>query len=144
MIVLADKAAYTATMPGKPHDPHGRPVFLGLTRIRFPVGAIASIAHRITGVLLAIAVPGAVALLARSASAPGPFQQVAGWLATPWAAVAVGLVAAAATHHLLAGLRIMAMDAGWLEGLTGARRTAAASLVGAAVVGIATVGGLLL
>jgi len=32
-----------------------RPVFLNLARIRFPVGAIASIGRRISGVLLVLA-----------------------------------------------------------------------------------------
>ena len=38
-----------------------RPVFLNLIRIRFPIGAIASIGHRISGVILASALPFLVA-----------------------------------------------------------------------------------
>lgn len=34
-----------------------RPVFLNLTQIRMPVGALTSIGHRVTGVLLAASVP---------------------------------------------------------------------------------------
>ena len=34
-----------------------RPVFFNLTQIQMPVGAITSIMHRVTGVVLAIAIP---------------------------------------------------------------------------------------
>ena len=43
-----------------------RPVFLNLTQIRMPVGALTSIGHRVTGVLLAASVPVGVFLLDRS------------------------------------------------------------------------------
>ena len=43
-----------------------RPVFLNLTQIRMPVGALTSIGHRITGMLLAAGVPVGVFLLDRS------------------------------------------------------------------------------
>lgn len=43
-----------------------RPVFLNLTQIHMPIGAIASIGHRLSGVLLAASVPFGVALLDRS------------------------------------------------------------------------------
>lgn len=127
-------------MPGKPHDPAGRPVFLSLSRIRFPVGAIASITHRITGVILAAAVPGAMALVAYSAQAPYQFRQVGAWLTSWPGTVGLVVVAAAAAHHLLAGIRVMVMDAGWGESLTTARRTAWGSLAGAALAGLATLG----
>lgn len=131
-------------MPGKPRDPGGRPIYLSLSRFRFPVGAIASITHRITGVILAVAMPGAVGLLAYSAATPPRFQQVAGWVDSPAGALVLALVAAAAVHHLLAGLRVLVMDAGWGEGLATARRTAAGSLALAGVAGIAVLVGLLL
>ena len=38
-------------------DPQNAPVFLNLFRIRFPAGAIASIAHRISGILLFLSLP---------------------------------------------------------------------------------------
>ena len=41
-----------------------RPVFLDLRHIQMPVGALASIGHRISGVVLAIGVPVVVYLLA--------------------------------------------------------------------------------
>jgi succinate dehydrogenase cytochrome b556 subunit len=40
-----------------------RPVFLNLMQIQMPVGALTSIGHRITGVLLAVGVPLSLYLL---------------------------------------------------------------------------------
>lgn len=34
-----------------------RPVFFNLTQIQLPVGAVTSITHRITGILLAVGIP---------------------------------------------------------------------------------------
>lgn len=121
-------------MAMKPSDPWHRPVFLHLLRIRFPVGAWASILHRITGVILVAAVPAALALVAYSARSPAHFQQVGNWLASGWAGVGIALVLGALAHHVLAGLRLLLMEAGLGEGLPVARSTAWASMVGAALV----------
>ncbi|MBC7455943.1 MAG: hypothetical protein H7335_20055, partial [Massilia sp.] len=43
-----------------------RPVFLNLTQIHKPVGALTSISHRISGVVLAASVPAAIYVLALS------------------------------------------------------------------------------
>ena len=43
-----------------------RPVFLDLMRIQMPVGALTSIGHRISGVVLAASVPATVYLLGLS------------------------------------------------------------------------------
>lgn len=51
----------------KPHTPPlQRPMFLNLLQIQMPVGAITSILHRVTGVLLAVGVPLGMYLLWRS------------------------------------------------------------------------------
>ena len=54
-----------------------RPVFLNLTQIRMPVGALTSIGHRVTGVLLAASVPVGVFLLDRSLQDEQGFADVA-------------------------------------------------------------------
>jgi len=40
-----------------------RPVFFNLARIQMPVGALTSITHRVTGILLALGVPALGVLL---------------------------------------------------------------------------------
>ncbi len=47
-----------------------RPVFLNLTQIQMPVGAVTSITHRITGILLAIGIPFGIYLLDLSLQGP--------------------------------------------------------------------------
>jgi len=39
------------------HSQRSAPVFLNLLRIRFPVGAVTSIAHRLSGLLLFLSFP---------------------------------------------------------------------------------------
>ena len=53
-----------------------RPVFLDLTRIHQPVMAVMSIGHRISGVLLFLAIPVAVYLLDQSFSGPQGYADV--------------------------------------------------------------------
>ena len=111
-----------------------RPVFLSLLHIQMPVGALTSILHRITGVLLAVSAPLAVYLLGRSLTDEAGFTQVA-LLFAHWVAkcVMVTLVWALA-HHVLAGIRHMLMDVEIGSPLRMARRSAwAVNLGGVAV-----------
>jgi succinate dehydrogenase / fumarate reductase cytochrome b subunit len=106
-----------------------RPVFLDIARIRFPVGAVASMGHRVSGVLLALALPFAVLALQRSLE--GQAVYFAGWMRLPAA-----LLAWAAAHHLFAGIRHLLMEAGIGSSLPSARRSAYAALIAAAVIAL--------
>lgn len=108
----------------------GRPVFLDLVRIRFPVGAVASMGHRISGVMLVAALPFVVLALQRSLQAEA--LAIAGWLRVPAA-----LLAWAAAHHLFAGIRHLLMEAGVGSSLASARRSAYAALIAGAAIGVA-------
>jgi succinate dehydrogenase / fumarate reductase cytochrome b subunit len=55
----------------------------GLTRIRFPVGAVCSIGHRVSGVALAVAIPFLMALFARSLAGAEGYAEAAGGLPSP-------------------------------------------------------------
>ena len=107
-----------------------RPVFLNIARIRFPVGAVASMGHRVSGVVLAVALPFAVLALQRSLE--GEATAFDGWMRLPAA-----LLAWAAAHHLLAGIRHLLMEAGVGASLPAARRSAYAALVAGAAIGLA-------
>ncbi|MEF8792191.1 succinate dehydrogenase, cytochrome b556 subunit [Thiohalorhabdus sp.] len=119
-----------------PYTFDNRPVFLNLARIHFPVGAMASILHRLSGVLLILAVPGGLGLAEYSSRSAIHFRWVAGILDTATAAVIGAAVLAALAHHLLAGVRLMLMDVGMGVGLTTARRSAWGSLGTAGVLGV--------
>ncbi len=108
----------------------GRPVFLDITRIRFPVGAVASMGHRVSGLALVVALPFAVLALQRSLETDG--LHFAGWMRLPAA-----LLAWAAAHHLFAGIRHLLMEAGIGSSLHAARRSAYAALIAGAAIGLA-------
>jgi len=87
-----------------------RPVFLNLLRIRQPVMAVVSIFHRISGVLMILALPGLVYLLNLSLSNQAGFSQVADLLTSPVLKLLAVLLGWALTHHILAGIRFMLLD----------------------------------
>jgi hypothetical protein len=53
-----------------------RPVFFNLTQIQLPVGAVTSITHRITGVLLAVGIPLGIYILDLSLQSPHSYVRV--------------------------------------------------------------------
>lgn len=117
-----------------------RPVNLDLTTIKFPVMAISSIIHRITGVGLFVAVPILLWMLDRSLAGPESFAGLKEMLAAPLMRFVVWGILAMLVYHLFAGIRHMAMDIGLGEGLESGRRTATlvivASLVSAIILAI--------
>jgi succinate dehydrogenase / fumarate reductase, cytochrome b subunit len=103
-------------------------------RIRMPVGAWTSIGHRVSGVLLAAAVPIGVYLLDLSLRSEQHFAVVSAWLgcwAVKWFAV---MAIWALSHHLLAGVRHLLSDFGVGSPLRAARRSAWAVNVGGVAV----------
>ena len=106
-------------------------VFLNLAQIRFPIGAIASIAHRVSGVLMFIALPVLAALLDASLRSEAGFASVRGLLSSPLALVVSGVLAWALVHHVLAGIRHLLMDVGIGGELERARASARLVLLAA-------------
>jgi len=106
-----------------------RPVFLNIARIRFPVGAVASMGHRASGLVLVGALPFAVLALQRSLEGEAPC--FAGWMRVPAA-----LLAWAAAQHLFAGIRPLLMEVGIGSSLVAARRSAYAALIAAAAIAL--------
>lgn len=87
-----------------------RPVYLSLTQFRWPLAAIASITHRITGVLLFAGVAYLIWLLGMALDSPAGFSWVAEVLAAPFAKLVLLAVLAALTYHLFAGIKHLVMD----------------------------------
>jgi succinate dehydrogenase / fumarate reductase cytochrome b subunit len=111
-----------------------RPVFLNLLQIQMPVGALTSIGHRISGVVLALSVPAAVYMFGLSLRDDAGFARVMAWFAQgPVKALAV-IVVWALTHHLLDGVRHVLADFDIGSPLRVARRSAwVVNLAGLAV-----------
>ena len=123
-----------------PHSPRRRPVFLNLAQIKQPVGALTSIGHRLSGVLLAAGVPAVLYLLGRSLEGDAGFAQVAELLRQPWAKLLVVAMVWALAHHMLAGVRHMLTDIDVGSGLGAARRSAWAVNLAALAIAVLAVG----
>jgi succinate dehydrogenase / fumarate reductase cytochrome b subunit len=100
------------------------PVYLDLFRIRFPVGAVTSIAHRASGILLLLFLPFLVYLLDLSLRDAEGFRQASALLQTGWLEAPLTLIAWSLFHHLLAGIRFLLIDIGIGVRLAQARLTA--------------------
>ena len=101
-----------------------RPVFLNLTQIHMPVGALTSIGHRVSGVVLAASIPVGVYLFDRSLQNEQGFAAVTGLLRHGAVKVSLVLVVWALAHHMLAGVRHLLSDFEVGSPLRPARRTA--------------------
>lgn len=113
--------------------PAVRPVFLNLLQIRMPVGALTSIAHRVSGVVLAAGVPAAVYCLDMSLRSEEGFEHALALTHSLPVKLAGVLLAWALAHHLLAGIRHMLSDVNIGAPLRLARKTAYLVNVGALV-----------
>jgi succinate dehydrogenase / fumarate reductase, cytochrome b subunit len=122
-------------------NPH-RVVFLNLAQIGMPVGALTSILHRISGVLLALAIPVVAWLLARSLQGVEGYAEVTAWLGRPVVKLAAMLWAWALAHHLLAGIRHMLTDIDIGSRLRSARRSAWTVNVAGVIVALLAAGAL--
>jgi succinate dehydrogenase / fumarate reductase, cytochrome b subunit len=105
-----------------------RPTFLNFARIRFPPGAIASIGHRISGLVLACSLPFAVLMLHRSLQSEEAFVFLTEIFQAPAGRIALVALAWACAHHLFAGIRHLLMDVGIGASLSAGRRSAYAAL----------------
>lgn len=101
-----------------------RPVNLDLTTYRFPRMAIVSILHRVSGVVLFLALPLLLWALHQSLESQQSFEALQQCLQSPLAIIVVWVILMAALFHLLAGVRHLLMDMGHFEGLTASKVTA--------------------
>ncbi len=113
-----------------------RPVFFNLVQIQMPVGALTSITHRVSGILLAIGTPLSIYVFALSMQGPQSFARAAGLL-DPWPVkVVMVLFVWALAHHTMAGVRHLLSDIDIGSKLADARRSAWTVNVGAILVTI--------
>ena len=101
-----------------------RPVNLDLSTIKFPVTAIASITHRVTGVAIFLALPILLWMLDRSLASPESFADLKELMTSPLVKLVGWAILAVLLYHLVAGIRHLVMDAGVGESLEGGRRGA--------------------
>ena len=83
-----------------------RPVYLNLLKIRLPLTGVVSFAHRITGVILFLALPFAVYLLDLSIESQESFQSAQQILNQPVMLLLQVLLLWSINHHFFAGIRL--------------------------------------
>jgi succinate dehydrogenase / fumarate reductase, cytochrome b subunit len=97
-----------------------RPINLNLFTIRFPMPAIVSICHRMSGVLLFLLIPLLLALFAYSLTEDG-FLTIQVYLAQGWVRFLLWLCLIPFSFHLVAGIRHLLMDCHLGSSLSGGR-----------------------
>ncbi len=110
-----------------------RPVNLDLTTIKFPVPAITSILHRISGVYLFIGIGFLVWMMSTSLESPEGFMAVQSVLSSGIAKLILWITVSAVLYHFVAGIKHLFMDMGIGESKEGGPKMAIGVVVISAV-----------
>ena len=117
-----------------------RPVNLNLGSMKYPPMAIASILHRISGLVLFLLLPVMLYFLHVSLASSLSFDKLQVMFAShAWCKLVLWAFSSAWLYHLLAGIRHLLMDTGRGETLQAARLSALL-VIGVSSVGIAILG----
>jgi succinate dehydrogenase / fumarate reductase cytochrome b subunit len=106
-----------------------RPINLNLLTISFPLTAITSILHRISGFFLFLVIPIFLWIMALSLRSQEAFFTVHTCFAHPLSKLLILVFLLALFYHLFAGIRHLLMDAGIAEELKSARFSAGLVIV---------------
>jgi succinate dehydrogenase / fumarate reductase, cytochrome b subunit len=107
-----------------------QPVNLDLTTIKFPLPAITSILHRISGVLLFLLLPVMLGLLGCSLHCEKSYMALQATIASSfWMKALLWVTMAAVLYHLVAGIRHLLMDVGIGETTCAAKASAVLMLI---------------
>lgn len=101
-----------------------RPKHLAIAKIRLPIPGIVSILHRVSGILLFIAIPFLLYLLQGSLSSAADFAAYQAVIAHPLVKLLLLSVLWGFFHHFFAGIRFLFLDIHQGIELTTARATA--------------------
>ena len=101
-----------------------RPKYLNLLKIRLPITGVASINHRISGLILFLAIPLSLYLLQLSLRNDTGFTEMLSYFTSPVIKIALILLTWSFVHHLFAGFRFLLIDQNIGISLSAARKTA--------------------
>lgn len=101
-----------------------RPKYLNLFKIRLPITGIASINHRLSGLILFLAIPVSLYLFQLSLSSDAGYSEALASLSSPWIKLALVILTWSFVHHLFAGFRFLLIDQNIGISLPAARKTA--------------------
>jgi len=99
-----------------------RPVNLDLGSMKYPVTALTSILHRLSGILLFLCLFVMLYALGKSLSSEEGFNEIKGMLLSPLGKLITWVLYSALIYHLVAGVRHLIMDMGVGETLQGGKR----------------------
>jgi succinate dehydrogenase / fumarate reductase cytochrome b subunit len=106
-----------------------RPKHLALHQIKLPLPGIVSILHRVSGLLLFIALPLLLLMLQYSLASIETYTQLMGVLANPLLKLLQLVLLWAFLHHFCAGLRYLAVDMHLVRDLVQARNSSKVVMV---------------
>jgi succinate dehydrogenase / fumarate reductase cytochrome b subunit len=106
-----------------------RPKHLALHQIKLPLPGIVSILHRVSGLLLFIALPLLLLMLQYSLASIETYTQLMGVLANPLLKLLQLVLLWAFLHHFCAGLRYLAVDVHLVRDLAQARNSSKVVMV---------------
>ena len=101
-----------------------RPKFLNLLKIRLPITGVASINHRLSGLILFLAIPISIYLLQLSLESEAGYSEMLAGLSLPFVKLFLVLLTWSFVHHLFAGFRFLLIDQNIGISLSAARKTA--------------------
>jgi len=87
-----------------------RPTYISLTKFAWPLPAMASITHRITGMLLFVGLAFLLYLLDESLASPQGLDNARALLALPLPKLLLFAVVATLIYHLVAGVKHLLLD----------------------------------
>lgn len=108
---------------------NNRPVNLDLLTIKQPVTAISSILHRITGVVLFLAIPFILWGLSQTLTSAETYSNLEQQLATNGGKFIVWAILSSLTYHVIAGFRHLVMDLGIGETIETAKLTSTLTII---------------
>ncbi|USD36355.1 succinate dehydrogenase, cytochrome b556 subunit [Ferrimonas sp. SCSIO 43195] len=113
-----------------------RPVYLDLSQIQFPATAIASILHRVSGVITFVALAILLWLLSTSLSGAQGFAEVQSYFQMLPVKVILWGILTALAYHVIGGIRHLFQDLGHFEEMGSGNASAKASFALTLVVAI--------
>jgi succinate dehydrogenase / fumarate reductase cytochrome b subunit len=105
-----------------------RPVYLSLTEFKFPMAALASIAHRMTGVMLFVGIALLLYLLDLGLGSEESFAEAVALLEEPLPKLIIWGVLGALIYHFVAGVKHLLLDFHVGDTLEGSRVAAGLSV----------------
>ena len=106
-----------------------RPVNLDLQTIKMPITAIASILHRVSGVITFVSIGILLWLLSKSLSSPIGFAEAADIVDGFFVTFILWGILTALAYHIVGGIRHLLMDLGHFEELDTGAKSAKVSFI---------------